>query len=657
MEEKNIQQEQDKEREKTLAGISRVLSDLLKTIKVVSVYPENNPLPAKLSESFIERFSDIINDEGGLRFNIIKGEIQYKGSTVYIDRPPDDQLAGIFHDSGITRISFSNEFGFEEAKAFFRAMKSYVNKEESSEDLVATFWQAEIPGFTYDTLEDIRLNEYDGEIVSRETDLDDSVQFDASTDTDGVQYSSIFLEGDSGEIRVGLDSEEDDDGKDGAGGAGGGIRVVGDASAGDYYVAISEDEVEKGEVILEGDDLPADMEQKIAENQMGMVPVASEKKISLPDTAVILNDKFSMGEFELEQAAKLLEEDEQIDIFGCIVDLLEEMLMQESEFSSFTESVTITEKVQAEFMKMGKLSIAGEILSRLKDVDNLLPTRAVQWKERIRNALIMAGGWEKLSHLATMLNLNSQVLADEIIGYLEHFGWEAISAIMDLLGELEHRHHRLAVVDYLIKNGKDHVDIISKGIFDRRWFVVRNTALILGEIGTDRALSYLEKAIRHDDPRVRQEMIKGLTKSDDIKNIDIFIRLLWDADVVGKQTILKKIINKNYKDALNAIVKIINDDRFVTLNESEQQQLVLGFSSIGGEYAVGYLNSLISEIKFSSEESRVFYHKLAFKALAHNKSEAAGVALERFARGRKSNIRKMANETIRLRNNILARIE
>ncbi len=530
-------------------------------------------------------------------------------------------------------------------------MKSFVNKEEGADDLVATFWQAEIPGFVYDTLEDVNLSQYDGEIVSRETMLDDSAQFDTDSGTGGLQYSAIFLDGDSGDIRVDAESDADDIGGEGDGS----VRIVG--GVGDYYVPVTEDEIERGEVILEGDGLPADLEQKIADRQMGMAAPPDQKRVSLPDTALILNDTFSMGDSDLELAAKMIADDELLDTFDCVPDLLMEMLLQENEYSSFNETVTIIEKTQAEFVRMGVLKSAGDILTRLQEADRMLPDRAAQWKERIRNALIMAGGWEKLSQLATMLNLNSSVTSEKLIEYLEHFGWEAISAIVDLLGELEHRHHRLAIVDYLINNGQDHVDIISKGIFDRRWFVVRNTALILGEIGNERALNYLEKAIRHDDPRVRQEMVKGLTKPDRIKNIDILIRLLWDADVVGKQTILKKIISPNYDDALNAIVRIINDDRFVTLNESEQQQLVLGFSSIGGEYAVDYLNSLISEIKFSSEEARSFYRKLAFKALAHNTSQAAGIALENHGKSRKSDVRKMANEAIRLRNNILARIE
>jgi len=613
MENSNLQDLND-EHEHLLRDISRILTDLVKTIKVVSVYPEDNPLPIKLRESFIERLADIIERTNGLFFTISKDEIQYNNENVYIDHPPDDILAAIFHNSGITQVSFSSEFGFEEAKTFFRAMKSFINKEEGAEDLVATLWQAEIPGFDYKTLEDITLGEYDGDIVSRETSMDDSSGVNLESDSGGLQYSAIFLDDENNKDSIGLEEEN-----------------------------------------AQEEDNPVTSGSEFAETQMGLKAAPDQKRISLPDTALILNDTFTMGASELEQATSIITADDKLDIYRCTADLLVEILLQENEYSAFSETVTIAEKIQAEFMKLGDLNSAGMILSHLGDVDELLSDKSVQWKERIRNALIMAGGWEKFSNLVLTLNENSSIPSREIINYLGHFGWEAISAIIDVLGELEHHNHRMAVVEHLINTGKDHVDIISKGIFDRRWFVVRNTALILGEIGNDKAIAYLEKAIKHKDPRVRQEVIRGLTKSPETVNIDILITLLWDADVIGKQVVLKAILNCPRKENLNIIVKIINDDRFIMLSEFEQEQIVMAFSKIGGEHAVDYLNSLISKLKFANTEIKTFYQKLAFKALSCNSSEKAEDVLRKYNHSKKPHLRKMSEDALKTRSEIISK--
>jgi hypothetical protein len=615
MEDNNLQ-EQEREQENLLKDISRILTDLVKTIKVVSVYPEDNPLPAKLRESFIERLTDIIERTDGLFFKISKGEIQNNNETVYIDHPPDDMLAAIFHNSGITQVSFSPEFGFEEAKTFFRAMKSFINKEEGAEDLVAILWQAEIPGFYYKTLEDITLGEYDGDIVSRETSMEDSSEVNPGSDSGNLQYSAIF-------------PNDDENNKNG-------------------MVAREEENApERDKSVTSG--------SEFAESQMGLKASPDQKRISLPDTALILNDVFMMKASELEQTASVIAADDELDIYRCTADLLKEILLQENEYSAFSETVTIAEKIQAEFIKLGDLNSAGVILSHLGEVDQLLPDKSIQWKERIRNALIMAGGWEKFSSLVLTINDDSSISSKEIINYLGHFGWEAISAIIDLLGELEHRNHRMAFVEHLINTGKDHVDIISKGIFDRRWFVVRNTALILGEIGNDKAIAYLEKAIKHKDPRVRQEVIRGLTKPQKATNIDLLMTLLWDADIVGKQVVLKAILSCPHKKSLNGIVKIINDDRFITLSQSEQEQLIMAFSNTGGEHAVDYLNSLISKLKFANSETKIFYQKLAFKALSCNSSKKAEEILREYNHSRKPLLRKMSEDALKTRSAIISK--
>ena len=141
--------------EQEIVEISKTLTELLKVIKVVSVYPENNPLPTKLRESFSERFAVLIQDRGTLTFSIGRNKIHYQGEVVYEDSSDDEALAEIFYKAGITEIIFSPSFQYDECNQFFKIMKAFVNREPGGEDLVALFWQEEIPGLTYSTIEDV----------------------------------------------------------------------------------------------------------------------------------------------------------------------------------------------------------------------------------------------------------------------------------------------------------------------------------------------------------------------------------------------------------------------------------------------------------------------------------------------------------------------
>lgn len=591
----------DEVSENVLKDISRILLDLTKTIKVVSVYPDNNPIPVKLKDSFIERFTELVQDREGLTVVIREEKIFYNGNPVYEDRGSEDALARLFHDSGITEISFTAEFGHEEANLFFKTLKSFINKEQGSLDLVAALWQADITGFDYRTLEDVALREYDGEFLVRESTADEDFFIKSShgddPDSGKVQYSAIFLE------------DETEDGV-----------------------------MDDGEEAVEN-----------AERKMGMEAVSPADRRPLPDTALILNDAFSLADSDRNEVERLIREDEKFDTGRCTVDLLTEILSQDREFPDFSDTVSTAEKIQSELVSLGDLKSAGVLLLKLSRLWEQLDESKQQYKERIKNALVIAGGGEKLSYLSDALNANSSIAPEDLNAYLSNFGWEAISTITDLLGVLEHRAHREAVCNCLVRVGSEHVNIISKGIFDRRWFVVRNTAYILSHIGGDEALRYLKKAMEHSDARVRFQVVKGLEKNPVESHIDLLLKLMWDHDDLVRQTALAAILNYTGETVLRAIVAIVNDDRFASLSEFQQEELIMALSLHGGEYAVNYLVSLISGGGLFKSQIKEFYRKTAFKALSANSSEKAKNALLKLSRSWSKRIRQMAEEALRNR--------
>jgi HEAT repeat protein len=597
--------------------ISRILSDLIKTIKVVSVYPENNPLPAKMKESFSERFIALIKDLGGLLFTIGQGEIRYQNEVVYRDGAPEESLAGIFHSSGITEISFSPKFGFDEANQFFKIMKAFVNRESGASDLVTLFWQANIAGFDYCTVEDVILREYDGGLMIQESmEGDDSFvrgTSDSSSDSQKVIYSSIFLD-DTGGV--------------------GTKPSAGPAAAG------------SGGSLLKGAFF---QEEKNLELQMGFSAVPEKKQTSQVDTILILNEAFALEDSERGHIEEILRQDAAFNSHDATIRLTMEMFSQEEDYSDFNETVTIVEKMQSEFLRAGKLNYAGEMLSALKEIDHRLGEARPQWHESIANALTLAGSKEKLDYLASALNGNPDISNEEVGDYLGHFGWEALSAVTGLLGELEHRHHRDAICEHLARTGREHIDIISRGIFDRRWFVVRNSVTILASIGSDKAYAYLEKAVGHEDPRVRQQVIKGLAGTVNDRGVDLIVKLVWDKAETVSQSALEALLNLEDEKALKAITALINDDRFTGLSFGVQESLLVAYSRLAGEYAVSYLTGLISRWGIARNKTQEFYQEIAFKALGNNKSEKAGKVLLDYTFSWSKKTRKMASEALSLR--------
>jgi len=582
--------------------ISKILADLVKTIKIVSVYPDNNPLPVKIRESFTERFVDLIAETGGLAFDFDSDEVKYAGQTVYRDQSREDSLAGLFHSSGIVRISFSTSFGYDETDLLLRYLKAFINKEMGAEDLVALLWQADITGFDYDTIEDIALRNYRGDSLIENEDESHSGQ-PGEPDNDKVQISSVFLD----------------------------------------------DEEPSGE---NEPDLPAAPGGHLAEERMGHEPVPGRWEMDLDNIADLLSDAYEVEPPELNQAEKILVADEPFDMYEVTVDLLFEIIRQEDELHEFSEAVTCFEKIHTEILRAGDLKAAGKMVAFLHELEKQLKDKSEPWRQRIRDAIIFTGGYEKISILAESLNANPESPVDALTAYLSHFGWEALSSIVDLLGDLEDRSHRMALCDYLVRVGGDNIPIIARGISDKRWFVVRNTAMILSRIGGLKANAYLKRAIDHDDPRVRLEVARGLGDGISKENAELLVNLVWDTDNRVHRTALETVIGLKSDTGLWSITRIIKDERFAGLKEIDQENLIMHLSLLGGERAVDYLHSLISNVSLFRKEGRTFYQGIAFKALVVNRSARAEAILKKLSRSWRKGIRNMAAEALRKRHEV-----
>ncbi len=580
-----------------IGEISKILAEMVKTVKIVSIYPDNNPLPTKLKESFIDRFTDLIRDYGELRFSIKRNKIFYGGEVVFSDKPDSDEesLAELLYNNGLTEFLFRPSFGSHEANHFFKAMKSFLNREEGSGDLVSLLWQENINGFEYSVVDDYDLKEYDREfLIHDRVDEDDDQWFMSQSNNNDVdeqiEYSKIFLEDDESE------------GKD-----------------------------------------PDDI---TAEEKEGLGPVPKKCNTQPTDNTQILQDAYTLEDTDKEQTKMLLEEDSIFDMHKSTTDLLIEILAHESEYSGFFETIAMIEKLNSQFLAAGELQHSSNLLEVLNQFSQSIPDTRPKWKERIHSALIMSGGYEGMTTFAESLNNDSSIGANEIHQYLSNFGWEAVSSITDLLGVLEHKDHRLAVCNYLIEHGKNHVELISKGIFDKRWFVVRNTVAIMVGIGGKKAYSYLEKAISHEEPRVRENMAKSLKEYKDPESLNILTKLVFDSNRQVQKIALDAVFECDRELQLNSIADIIKDTRFSEMRDPDWGKIIMRYSELEGENAVKFLADLVSEWKAFPNKSDIDRRQTVFNALIVNKSEKAERLLQSMSKSWRSFTRKAAKEAL-----------
>ena len=598
--------------------VARLLAEMSKTVKVVSMYPEDNPLPVKLKESFNERFIDFIAEIGSLSLQIACGEITYNKKPVYKDPKGEDSLAALFHNSGITELRFTSDFDFPQSNQFFRIVKRFLNREEGASDLVSLLWQTDIRGLDYWTLEDTLLREYTGDLLVREDGrgIDFITPGDIDTDSGMIQYNAIFL-----------DNEECENGE-----------------------VESADEAQSSS---EASEVTTIARISPAERHMGLHAAPKRKGVSLAETAIILNDAFALREDDWSKVRRILEDDVRFDMYDAVVDLLCEMLWHDTEYPEFADTVATVERVHSNLLREGRLRHAALLISELKTLEHELSGSRPRWAERIHTAHVIAGGHEVFKLMAKALNDDSDASAEDLSLYLRSFGWEALAAEVDLLGDLEHAEHRLALCDYLVEAGGDYVDIIARVIYDKRWYVVRNTVYILARIGNQKALTYLEKALHHEEARVRLEVAKGLLDAGSAGKSALIAEFVWDIDDKVSRAVIDGIIAGDSGNTLNTIITIVNDERFGMLRERDQETFLIIYSKLAGENAVGHLSKLIAAWGLFPSASRSFYRRVAFQALAENRSQRAETVLIKYSHSLRKRIRRLASQALVRRREIV----
>jgi len=623
-----------------MKDISFILKDLLKVVKVVSMYPEDNPLPQSMKRSFAERLVSLVEQYGQIAISVEKDALLMENEIVFQDRSKEESLAGIFFQSGFTNLTFKEGLNVDDVYKLLYAIKEYVNSPHKAQDLASNIWESGINGFTFTTLEDIALSEYDSNFNIQEHIeaycLGKNSQGQFGTEEPG-DYQSIYgFVGESDQVDQ-SDNFEDDIVRSGR-------TVVGQSGRAMFYATNSGES--QGNV-FEGTGVDsADLRTMEAVKGMGFDDLSTEGPLP-PDTALILNEEFKLSGEEEESITRLIDDDAEFDTYESTVDILKEMLYQETELDGFYETVTICEKIMTEFLNQGRLVEAGHLLQFLRQLEGKIRNEKPLWAERLRDAYITAGSRDRLKALSTALNNHPDLGAVELKQYLNNFGWEALNGIADLLGDFDHRLHRETLCDYLTTKGKDHPDLVAKGIYDKRWYVVRNSVSILARIGDNRSLEYLKEAAKHEERRVRLEVVTALRDCNDPKALEIISKAVMDTDREVRKEAISALLAKGGRPAFEAITAVINDEKFGWLENNEQTELLIAFSKLGGDAAVGYLSRLILQYNPLHNQTLAFYRRAAFDALSYNRSEKGEKLLVRLASSWRPDIRRQATAALR----------
>lgn len=291
------------------------------------------------------------------------------------------------------------------------------------------------------------------------------------------------------------------------------------------------------------------------------------------------------------------------------------------------ELVTVAETGQRE----GKIDIVGDAFY------GIIKREAAQDNADLKRAHGMA---VRRMSKPTLLRAVAQLLprrpeADEMVmTVITRTGEDGADALIEQLVGSQTVTHRKIYFSALVKLNAGVTALIHM-LLDTRWYVVRNAAELIGDLGAVEGDQPLIDALKHDDDRVRRAVSVALAKLGTTKAIDALRKMLRDpAPQVRLQAAIGLAAMKGAKTAVTITA---------ALDEEQDQEVQLALLAALGKLATP--DAVQKLIKAAEPETRLFkrkasnYRVAAVQALGEARTAASLTALQSFLQDKDKDVR------------------
>ena len=328
-----------------------------------------------------------------------------------------------------------------------------------------------------------------------------------------------------------------------------------------------------------------------------------------------------------------------------ITDTLFEILALEKETEPFQDAVKILIKVLDAFLTLGEFTKASELLKR---VYIILKTYDLEdWQvEGIGKIIVEAGEEVRIERIGKVLE-REEVLLEHVSAYLSLLQKNAIKPLIKLLGELKNSKVRRVFCDALSEIGKNHIELFTPFIEDRRWYLVRNIVYILGRIGKEQAFPYVQKAFNHEENRVRREAVQGLGLIGGPKAIGLLVRALTDNDVRIRCMAAINLGKVGKKTGLIPLLEVVQTKDFYKREPVEIKAFFNAIGMVGSNEAVPVLQQLLERKSWFGRGKSDEIHIGAANTLAVIGTPEARAILEEGKNSKDESIREACTQALK----------
>ena len=213
--------------------------------------------------------------------------------------------------------------------------------------------------------------------------------------------------------------------------------------------------------------------------------------------------------------------------------------------------------------------------------------------EIIRQLIENTGDSTRIERIGRVLEREEGIRLEDVSGFLILLQRNSIKPLVQLLGELKNSKTRRVLCDALSEIGKNAIELFIPFLDDRRWYLVRNITYILGRIGQEQALPYVQRVLNHEDIRVRREAIQALGIIGGQKAVGLLVKALTDGDVRIRNMAAINLGKVGKTAGLAPLLEVVQSKEFPRKESSEIKAFFDAIGMIGSNEATPVLQQLL----------------------------------------------------------------
>jgi HEAT repeat protein len=590
------EQRADRIRDQVLAlDVKRVadwIGALVRTIKATRTYLANNPTLHKFQVELESRTWSCLKEAGDIRLVVQQFDLLYENYSVYHNADRNDSLAFRFYGDGVRAITFREGLEPHELRGFIDVLKRSMESAQVQDDVVTLLWERDFRHIEYAFIPLEDLTEESGEIINPEDDED------AVNEGGGIPWPSGFAPSSEDEMAPAAHEAPPEE--------------IPPAEAGGSTVT--------GPRRERSDDWePAVHPTPAYDSSIGV--------------------QFGLTDEENASLEAAIREEEGRQLGREVLEIVATILADEDKPAGFLDSATAFQRFIELAIEEGEVARANDLVARLRSIAADRAKANAEFPGLAEQVIREVGRPSFLGLMAPTLNARPEIDPGVLTNFLVQLGPSAAPAICDLLGQVNQMKFRRALCEALAISCRNDVDVLIERLGDSRWYVIRNIVYVLGRIAHQGVERALDRALHHEDVRVRKEAVRALGNIESPTSRAYLVSAFRDTDAGVRIQAAMTLAMRRDDRASQSLLSVIQGPDFGRRDTNERQAFFEALGRCGSDALVPRLEMMLTKGGFfrsGNEEERLH----AALALAWLGTPAALQVLNREITSKREPLRK-----------------